>query len=400
MISCAVIKIALPTDEVLLETMQQYSWSAQQVVDAGYGSRMGKLKLHHQTYYPIREALPKLPAQLVCSSRDKAYESLKAVRERGKKGWKISKPQMKKFLTVRYDARTFSLKDDVVSLSTVEGRRRFNISIPKYFQQYIGWKHCTADLLYRKGRLYLHVVVSTDVRIDSSTGNFVGVDVGINNLAVTSEGKFFSGIKEKYAKILRLTKRLQAQGTRSAKRKLKRVSGRRKRFMADVNHRISKEITSDLNSGDCIVLEELTNIRERCTVKSKNGRGKVLNRLLNNWSFNQLQSFLDYKAVRKGVWVVYVNPAYTSKSCSHCGSRYSVRPQKRGFFKCLHCGYSLNADLNASRNIRERVKPLVNARGLYVNQPIVACDEGETPSLEGGLSPNIVTSPHPLGVGS
>ncbi|MBU4266679.1 MAG: transposase [Candidatus Altiarchaeales archaeon] len=390
--NCATIKIKLPVNDVLLETIRQYSNSAKYVVDVGYNTPVGKskIKLHNATYREVRKQLPQLPAQLVISSRDKAYEILNSVRMRKRMRKKASKPQVSDYLSIRYDARSFYFKPDVVSLTSVGGRLKIPIQVPKYFGRYLGWTVRTADLIYRKGKLFLNVVVSRDITIDCSTGKTIGVDVGINNLAVTSERQFFKGVKGKLAKFHRLRGKLQAKGTRSARRKLKRVSGRQRRFMADLNHRISKGIVEPLDKGDCIVMEDLNGIRNGVTIKSKR-KGKVLNRMTNNWAFYQLQGFIDYKASRKGVWVVYANPHYTSKTCSNCGEVYSIRPKKRGFFRCLHCGFSCNSDLNASRNLRERLKPLVNSRGLHVNQPIVASDDCKAPL--GELSMSSVTNP-------
>jgi len=390
--NCATIKLKLPLNEVLLETMRQYSNSAKYVVDVGYNCPVGrsKIKLHHATYREVRKQLPQLPSQLVISSRDKAYEMLKSVRARKRRSKRSSKPQVSDYLSVRYDARSFSFKPDMVSLTSIEGRLKIPIQVPRYFKRYLDWTIRTADLIYRKGKLFLNVVVSKNINIDCSTGKTIGVDVGINNLAVTSERQFFKGVKGKLIRFHRLRRKLQAKGTRSAMRKLKRVSGRQRRFMADLNHRISKGIIEPLDKGDCIVMEDLSEIRDRVTIKGKR-KGKVLNRMTNNWAFYQLQRFIDYKASHRGVWVAYVSPHYTSKICSNCGEIYSIRPKKQGFFKCLHCGFSCNSDLNASRNLRERLKPLVNSRGLYVNQPIVASDEGKAPT--GELSLNSVTSP-------
>jgi len=390
--NCATIKLKLPLNEVLLETIRQYSKSARHVVNAGYNTPVGKskIKLHNTTYREVRKQLPQLPAQLVISSRDKAYEMLKSVRARKGMRKKASKPQVSDYLPVRYDARSFSFKPDMVSLTSVGGRLKIPIQVPEYFERYLDWTVRTADLIYRKGNLFLNVVVSRDINIDCSTGKTIGVDVGINNLAVTSDRQFFRGVKGKLAKFHRLRRKLQAKGTRSARRKLKRVSGRQRRFMADLNHRISKTIVEPLVKGDCIVMENLNGIRDGVTIKGKR-KGKTLNRLTNNWAFYQLQRFIDYKASGKGVWVIYVDPYYTSKTCSNCGEIFSVRPKKRGFFKCLHCGFSCNADLNASRNLRERLKPLVNSRGLYVNQPHVANDDCKAPL--GELSMSSVTRP-------
>jgi IS605 OrfB family transposase len=152
--------------------------------------------------------------------------------------------------------------------------------------------------------------------------------------------------------------------------------------MRSVNHEISKRIVSSMDAEDIIVMEDLQGIRAK-------RRGKDLNRLLGNWSFNQLRNFVEYKSVRKGIVFCTISPAYTSKMCHRCHEITSVRPKRAGFFKCLNCGYSCNADLNASFNLRERANALRNACGLSVNQPIVV----EYDQYSGG-------KPTPLGVGN
>ena len=112
-------------------------------------------------------------------------------------------------------------------------------------------------------------------------------------------------------------------------------------------------------------MEDLQGIRNK-------RRGKALNKLLSNWAFAQLKNFIEYKCIRKGAFFVAVPPHYSSKTCSRCDETFSLRPKKAGFFKCLICGYSCNADLNASFNLRKRTDALRNVRGLLVNQPIVA----------------------------
>ena len=135
--------------------------------------------------------------------------------------------------------------------------------------------------------------------------------------------------------------------------------------MRSINHEVSKHIVSRINAGDIIVMENLYGIR-------KKRRGRTLNRLLSNWAFFQLRQFIEYKTMKKGAFFVTVPPHYTSKTCSRCNNISSRRPNNAGFFRCLNCGYSCNADLNASFNLRKQTKALLNVCGLPVNQPIVA----------------------------
>ena len=321
----ATIKLKLPYNNAILETMKQYSYSANKVVDFGWNIKTNdKRELHDLTYYKIRKET-QLPAQLVCSSRDKAVEVLKSISRKNS-----NKPVMKEFLTIRYDARSFNLKciknKYYVSLSTINGRLKIPVEIPEYYWKYLDYKVCSADLILdKKRRFFLNIVMSREVNTMDPSNNVVGIDLGINNMAVTSQKKFFnsSQVKRKKIKFKHLKAKLQAKGTKSAKKLLKKVSGREKRFMVWVNHNISKQIVNRVEEGT-IVMEKLKDIR-RAKVK------KSFKFWLHNWSFYQLQNFIEYKAVRNGIKVVKVNPRNTSKKCSNCGNLGS---RSRSFFKC------------------------------------------------------------------
>ena len=108
-------------------------------------------------------------------------------------------------------------------------------------------------------------------------------------------------------------------------------------------------------AGATIVLENLKNIRDT----SKMGRGKqkknVENkRRLHSWSFDQLYSFVEYKAQERGIQVIKVDPRHTSQTCSLCGHQHRSNRRSQSLFLCRSCGYSLNADLNAAYNIRDK----------------------------------------------
>jgi IS605 OrfB family transposase len=311
--------------------------------------------LHDLTYKYIRKYTD-LPAQLICSSRDKACEILKQ---------SISKPVFKKYLSIRYDARSFSFKENQVSLCSIKGRIKISIKIPEYFKQYLSWKLCSADLVFdKKNRLFIHIKFfkQIDVDISRDNGRIVGIDLGINKLAVISDNRFFNGkkVKQRKSELHYLRSKLQKKGTPSAKKLLKKFSGKEKRFMTTINHEISKAIVESLNPEDTIVMENLKRIR-----------GKKFNKWLNNWSFYQLQKFIKYKAERKGIKVIKIQAKNTSKTCSSCGSLETARHS--GFFKCLNCGLTLDADLNASRNLAKRY--MRNISKVAVNQPYIISND-------------------------
>src|SRR3989344_8197347 len=363
--SIATIKLKIPQKEEFLETMKQYSYSAQKVIDFGWNIKtFNKVELHNLTYYKLRKET-ELPAQLICSSKDKAIEVLKSCK------FKNSKPVMKEYLTIRYDARSFSFKCNkeiyYVSLSTIKGRIKIPIDIPEYYWRYLDWKVCSADLIFdRKDRMFLNIVFSKEQINYKISNGVLGVDIGINNIAVTSDKRFFNArqIKRKKLMFKRLKSKLQAKGTRGAKRRLKSLSGKEKRFMTWVNHNISKQIVS-CKEGT-IVMENLKGIR-------KKSKGKKLNYWLHSWSFYQLQRFVKYKATREGKDFFKVSPINTSKTCSNCGN---IGTRVKSFFKCIHCDYSLNADLNASFNLAKH-NSISDCVSADVNQPHLICDEAE-----------------------
>jgi IS605 OrfB family transposase len=243
------------------------------------------------------------------------------------------------------------------SLATVSGRVEMPFTVPKHALQYVGGKVCSADLCYHDGRYFLHIVVDLPAPNVPPSDEVIGVDLGLNHPAVTSNRHFLGERrwKEQERRIFRLRRKLQKRGTKSAKRHLKKLSGQLFRQRRDHDHVLSKRIVQNATPGSTIVLENLTNIRET----SKIGRGKAnknveSKRRLHSWSFAQFHSFLAYKAEARGMQVVKVDPRHTSQTCSRCSYQARNNRRSQSLFLCRQCGYQLNADLNASKNIRDK----------------------------------------------
>lgn len=208
------------------------------------------------------------------------------------------------------------------------------------------------DLVYRDGALYLYATVDVpDTPVNEQPAGFVGVDLGIVNIATTSDGANWTGnhLNRVRHRNRRLRRKLQQKQTRSAKRLLAKRSGVEARFARDVNHRISKRIVAEAErTGRGVALEDLEGILGR--VRSR----KPQRATLHSWSFHQLGSFIAYKATRAGVPVVHVDPAYTSQRCSGCGHTSKKNRPNQAVFCCTSCGLSLQADWNAAVNIARR----------------------------------------------
>jgi putative transposase len=356
----ATLRLKLHTDEaataLLQEALRQSTDCFNAVCRYGWNhNERNGLELHRATYSNLRDLYPNLPSQLVVSARMKATEALKSVQALANKGKKVSCPQSE-LCPIRYDARSYwvKLEEGSASLATPCGRIGVRFHLPACYHQYVSWRICSADLCWdhRKKRFYLHVVVDKDASDPIPDGNVVGCDMGVKRVAVTSNHKFFSSARmhTRTRQHQRLKSELQAKGTKSAKRHLRKVSRRWTRFQAHMNHCIANEILASMKSGDVLAIEDLTDIRDGCKHRKKQ-RG-----LFNRWSFAQLASFLQYKAERKGILVVIVDPRYSSQTCSKCGHRERANRKSQSRFCCKSCGYQVNADWNAAQNLRQRGK--------------------------------------------
>jgi putative transposase len=370
--------------QALKETAIQFSESFARVCLEGWNSqRVNGVELHHLTYQRERQ-ITSLPSQLVCSARMKATEALKSAKAKLKKGKKASCPTGKT-ITVRYDARSATVRLDkgIASLASIDGRVKVSLAICDYYQRYVSWKVCSSDLCFKQnGRVFLHVVVSADNPVVEPSGTTIGVDLGVNRPAVTSNADFLGKRqwKETTKKYFRIKRALQAKDTDSAKRHLKKLSQKENRFRKDCDHVISRRIVDAVEPGSIIVLEDLVNIRGRVKAKRKQRRR------IHSWSFARLQSFLDYKGRMRGLTVECVDPRYTSQKCYRCGHIERGNRQSQSWFVCKSCGFQHNADLNAAKNIRQNYlasKGMSAGSRADVNQPIVGSTYKPSPLGDG-----------------
>ncbi len=378
------IKIQLhPTPEqatALRETLRQFTEAFNAVCTYGWQQReKNGVRLHHATYRETKAAFPGLVSDLLIQARVKATEALKSaftwkakheasypqkVATALKRGqpvptFKSLKCPQSQSCPIRYNEHTYTLNwhRQEVRLSTSMGKISLPFTVPDFSVKYQGYPVTTADLCYRKGKFWLHVVVSVPEPDIPKTDEVIGVDLGLNRPAVTSNQQFLGSRhwKEVDRRRFRLKRKLQSKGTKSAKRHLKKLAGKTLRFHRDCDHVLSKRIVQHTPPGSTIVLENLTHIRET----SRMGRGKqnknVDNkRRLHSWTFAQLYALIVYKAQELGIAVVKIDPRHTSQTCSRCGYQHRANRRSQSLFLCRQCGYCLNADLNAAQNIREK----------------------------------------------
>ena len=370
-----------PEQAVLLnETLVQFTHAFNIVCRYGWDNQeRNGVRLHHATYYQSKAVCPGLVSDILIQARVKATETVKSALtwkakkeanhvKKVEKARKQGKPEPRftpvkcpesMQCAIRYNVHTYTLKWDkqVVRLSTSGGKITLPFTVPHYSMKYAGNTVATADLLCRNGTWWLHVVVSVPEPVVQKDGTVIGIDLGLNRPAVTSTRQFLGSKrwKEIDRRSFRLKRKLQSKGSKSAKRHLKKLSLKQSRFHRDCDHVLSKQIVASTPAGATIVLENLTNIRE----SSKMGRGKdnknVDNkRKLHSWTFAQLYGFITYKGPERGIRVEKIDPRHTSQTCSKCGHQARNNRRSQSLFLCRKCNYSLNADLNASFNIRDK----------------------------------------------
>ena len=306
----------------------------------GYGEA-NNIRLHHLAYRTIRDRHG-LSANLAVRAIRRVSAAMTVAKRRGKQ------PKQFRPTSIDYDARIFAYRerDETVSLNVVGGRIHVPLVLGTYQRTALAGKKPTAATVVRNGNSWsIHIVVD-EPDAEQRTGPALGVDMGIRNTATTSDGTLHDGTERQRFKERRNRVRasLQSNGTQGAKVVLRRLSGYENRRIRHENHVLSRRIVDEAVKAHCgtIRMELLTGIRQRTRVWNKHS-----NRMIAGWSFGQLQGFIAYKAQHAGLAVEFVDPAYTSQTCSKCGM---IGARRQDIFRCTSYGVS-HADINAAVNI-------------------------------------------------
>jgi IS605 OrfB family transposase len=368
---CCKLAVDTVANAALRQTQAAFNAAASYCASVAWEQGVtNKNKLHYLVYAESRVTYG-LGAQLACCARDKAAEAVRAVRaapeRRDKKTDLIIPKTCPTFAadsSIRYDARTYRLMSmDRVSLNTLTGRVIGQLVLGEFQRRYLydtSWKIGGAELIRRADVWYLCITQSKAAPTPDEPEGYLGVDLGITNLAADSDGETYSGaeVQRVRERRYRHRRRLQLANTRRARWRLRQNARREHRFQKDTNHYISKALIQKARTErKALALENLDGIRERVTVRRTQRRAR------HSWAFGQLRAFIDYKAQRAGVRVVFVDPRNTSRTCGVCGHCDKGNRPDQAHFRCLSCGHTAAADTNAAVNI---------ARVAAVNQPIVS----------------------------
>jgi len=300
--------------------------------------------LHTLVYQPVRKTF-ELAAQLAVRCIAKVADA-----------YKLDKQRMRIFAprgAIAFDDRilSFALPKSEASIWTLDGRQAIPFVCGERQRQLLASQRGETDLALVNGEWYLFAVCEAETPEPIDVEDVLGVDLGVTNIAVDSDGETHSGkaIKNVRYRHRRLRGKLQQLGTKGSRRRLRRLAGQERRFAAWVNHNLSKQIVAKAErTKRAIALEDLTHIRTR--VRARRSQRATLH----SWAFFQLRSFVVYKAALAGVPVHLVDPRNTSRTCPACGCCDQANRKTQASFVCTSCGFAGPADVIAAVNISRR----------------------------------------------
>ncbi|WP_395094363.1 RNA-guided endonuclease InsQ/TnpB family protein, partial [Armatimonas sp.] len=333
----------LPTQkqrEYLNKTLETANQAANIVSEGAFASKVFKRFDLQKLWYDSIRRNTGLTAQVAILLFAKVADAYKLD--------KLTKRSFRPHGAIAYDSRIlrYMLDKKMVSIWTVNGREKIPFVCGDYQTRLLEGQRGESELCLVDGEFYLMAVCDIEDPPLREVNGFLGVDLGIVEIATDSEGNQYSGLEVRTLRrrMRRLRAGLQQCGSKSAKRHLQKLGRRQSRFTKWVNHNISRRLVeSAAKLGKALALENLSGIRDR-----GNGFSREMRFELGNWSFFQLLQRIEYKARRAGLPVVLVDPAYTSRTCSTCGYCDKHNRKSQSQFQCLSCGLELNADCNAA----------------------------------------------------
>lgn len=292
--------------------------------------------------YPFFKEVYSQVLQDVCNRLDTAFQGFfRRLKNKEKAGFPRFKGK-NRYRSFTYTQSGFQLIKNRIKCSKIGSIRLKQHQVPKGTI-----KTCT--VIHKNGKYYVSLVYEVEQQPCPRTNRMVGVDVGIEFLATTSDGQFFENAKhlrksEKHLKRLQRIVSKRKKGSnrrRKAVRLLAKVHERIANQRKDTNHKVSRAL---VNQYDVIVFEDL---QIKNMVKSHS-----LAKSIHEVSWRQLIQFTTYKAENADKLVVFVNPHHTSQVCSSCGQIVKKSLADR-WHEC-DCGCSMQRDQNAAINILNR----------------------------------------------
>ena len=337
-------------------------------------------------YHQLSDELTEVMAATILNAAiQKSYKKYKDSRKQVFTG-EISLPSYKADQPVPLPKKNFEIQRDINSLKTlfscnlfskkysrsadVSTRILFEVKSCDNTQNTIlervlnGTYHpCESAVTYDRRKRQLQLILSysfvpdTVQQIDKE--KILGVDLGVSYAIYASSIGEYERLSIPGTKVIAFAKQMEARkrdkqkesrycsdgrvghGTKTRVQTVYSDADKIARFRDTVNHTYSRALIDFAvrNGFGTIQMEDLT------AVKTDNQK------LLRHWTYFDLQTKIKNKAKEHGIEVISVNPRYTSQRCSRCGHIDWENRVDQAHFRCVSCGYSVNADFNASQNL-------------------------------------------------
>jgi len=299
----------------------EFCWSDRSYIECVTANTTARDALYDE----LREETD-LTANLVQEAIRRAVQAVTGCVERWKQGKRVSQPEFTSW-SMLYDKRSATFYRNKVSLSTINGRVECEFKLPSDsptpYEQYVlseEFEFRASTLQYDAvdDEFYFHITTrkydsdgagdSSEVSSDTEHQTVLGIDLGVNSLAVSSTGTFWQG--DDYDHWCReFEKRrgeMQQRGTQSAHNALRRLGKREEAWRKQYIHTVANELVTEAVEHDCdvIAFEDLTDIRERLPQAKWH----------HVWAFRRLYEYVSYKGPEQGVSVEQVEPNHTSNA--------------------------------------------------------------------------------------
>lgn len=345
---CTIVKLHTTSEQhaALVQTLRLCNAACNRISQAAFATgTFWQYDLHKIVYYPVKAAF-NLHANHVVRAIAKVAHAYKL-------DTKIQRT-FQPLGAIELDNRVLGWHVDtqVCDIATTAGRLKIPFVCSKAQKERLQCKRGQSDLLLRDGVFYVSCAVTVEEAEAFVPQGVIGIDLGLVNVAVDSEGSIYTGepVKKVRRKYRALRQKLQALKTRSARKRMAKNRRKESRFVRDVNHCLSKTLVGMAsNRQKALAVEVLTGIRQR-----GNRLNRVMRTELHNWAFAQLKTFLAYKAKRAGVPLLEVDARYSSQQCSRCSHTERANRPCQEAFCCRHCCFECNADVNAAKVIEAR----------------------------------------------
>lgn len=383
---CYNTKIITNDKQFLIDTLCQvkdlYNYISNIMFNTDNWNELSYKDIHHLVYNKARANFPNLPAQIVIRLERNVlanYKSVNSNKHTINKSITCKQPclQLDKRLYNRFTQTSI----DLFSSTKYKLCKATFVLYPKLIELLSKYEACDPALFVRNNELYISIKFNVPSPLTKGSDTVLGVDRGIRRLITTSDGLVIKGTEfQKHKRKINYLKRcLQSKGTKSAKRKLKKLNKKERNFSKNYCHLVVNELLK--TDKDIIVLENLKNIKKNTSKhKENNVKRTSHNRMFSQIPLYELERILTYKAQHIGKRVATVSPYMTSQNdCRGLkdGTRSGVRYYTVD-------GLQLDADINASINIANRyLKHLTvtyPARVVYVSRLLVN-KPNETDSL-------------------